>query len=50
MKCANPKCELISLVLGKKCPECGSEMKRIKRASDTQTKDESVKIVDNAFV
>lgn len=50
MKCTNPKCELISLVPRTKCPECGSEMKRIKRASDTQPKDESVKIVDNAFV
>ena len=51
MKCTNPKCELISLVPRTKCPECGSEMKRITRKSDeVKVVDESVNTVDSAFV
>ena len=51
MRCTNPKCELISLVPKTECPECGSEMKRIKRKNDeVKVVDESVNIVDSAFV
>ena len=51
MKCTNPKCELISLVPEAKCPECGSEMKRIIRKNDeVKVVDESVNTVDSALV
>ena len=51
MRCTNPKCELISLVPRTKCPECGSEMRRIERKNDeVKVIDESVNIVDSAFV
>ena len=47
----NPKCELISLVPRTQCPECGSEMKRIKRKNDeVKVVDENVNTVDSAFV
>ena len=51
MRCTNPECELISFIPRTKCPECGSEMKRIKRKNDeVKVIDESVNIVDSAFV
>jgi len=52
MKCTNIECELISLVLRTKCPECGSDMKVIEHIDQKKNEvvEESVNIDGSAFV